>query len=81
MPCACIILIISQAIMKAAEKHFKCINSRTGYAISYHSLSSDLTPEEIKAELEKKRAQVAIGNSLYLETLYWEEMKDSFETK
>ncbi|MFD0763688.1 hypothetical protein ACFQZI_02400 [Mucilaginibacter lutimaris] len=62
--------------MNTADKHFKCINSRTGYVIFYSSLSTKLSPEEIKAELEKIKAQVAIKNRIYEGTLYWEEVKD-----
>lgn len=62
--------------MNTADKHYKCINSRTGYAIQYHSLNKSLSPEEVKAELDKVKAQVAIKNDIYQETLYWEEMKD-----
>lgn len=65
--------------MKAGDKHYKCVNSRTGYAIYYHSLSGMLSDEETKTELEKIRARVAIQNGIYLETLYWEEMKQNAE--
>jgi len=60
----------------AANKHYKFINSKTGYVIYYYSLSSDLPPDEIKAELEKVKAQVAINNSLFSDTIYFEEIKD-----
>lgn len=63
--------------MKAADKHYKCVNSKTGYAIYYHSLSGALSDEEIRTELEKIRARVAIQNGIYLETLYWEEMNQT----
>ena len=59
-----------------ANKHYKFINSKTGYVIYYHSLSSAMTPDEIKAELEKVKAQVAINNSLFSDTIYFEEIKD-----
>ena len=62
---------------KTADKHYKFINSRTGYSIYYHSLSSDLKSEEIKAELEKIKAQVASQNSILLTTVYWQEIKDN----
>lgn len=60
----------------AAVKHYKFINNRTSNVIYYHSLSSDLSPAEIKAELEKIIAQVAVQNSIPVHTLYWEEVKD-----
>ena len=65
--------------MKAADKHYKCVNSKTGYAIYYHSLSNELNEDEIRTELEKIRARVAIQNGIYLGTLYWEEMKRDAE--
>lgn len=60
----------------AADKHYKFINSKTGNVIYYHSLSSTLTPEELKAELEKVKAQVATQNAIIWSTIYWEEIKD-----
>ncbi|AYL94129.1 hypothetical protein [Mucilaginibacter celer] len=65
--------------MNAGDKHYKCVNSKTGYAIYYHSLSGMLNDDEIRTELEKIRARVAIQNGIYLETLYWEEMKQNAE--
>jgi hypothetical protein len=62
--------------MKKSDKHYKFINSATGYAIYYHTISDDLEPGKVKEELEKIRAQVAISNGIYLETVYWEEIKD-----
>ncbi|MBD1392681.1 hypothetical protein [Mucilaginibacter glaciei] len=62
--------------MNTAAKHYKFINSKTGYVIFYHSLKADLSPEELKAELEKVRAHVAIQNSIYQETVYWEQITD-----
>ena len=62
--------------MNTAAKHFKFINSKTGYVIYYHSVNVDLNPDDLKAELEKIKDQVAINNGIYRETLYWEEIKD-----
>ena len=62
--------------MNTADKHFKFINSKTGYVIFYSSLSTTLSPDEQKAELDKIKAQVAIKNRIYQETVYWEEIKD-----
>lgn len=62
--------------MNTADKHYKCINSKTGYVISYSSLRPSLSQDEIKAELDKIKAQVAIKNGLYEGTLYWEEIKE-----
>jgi hypothetical protein len=62
--------------MKKSNKHYKFINSKTGYAIYYYSISDDLEARKVKEELEKVKAQVAIQNGIYLDTVYWEEMKD-----
>ncbi|WP_374949406.1 hypothetical protein [Mucilaginibacter sp.] len=62
--------------MNTADKHYKFINSKTGYVIFYHSLSGQLSAEEIKAELDRIRTQVAIQNGIYQQTVYWEEIKD-----
>ncbi|RFZ83349.1 hypothetical protein DYU05_14535 [Mucilaginibacter terrenus] len=61
--------------MNTADKHYKLINSKTDYVIYYHSLSADLTTEQIKAELERIKEQVASSNGIYNGTLYWEEVK------
>ncbi|MGZ3755236.1 MAG: hypothetical protein ACXVJE_08455 [Mucilaginibacter sp.] len=60
--------------MKSAEKHYKFINSKTGYAIFYHTLNSKTGIEQIKVELEKIRMQVATTNVIPLNTVYWEEI-------
>jgi hypothetical protein len=65
--------------MKAADKHYKFINSLTGYVIFYHSLSSKLSENECKEELEKVKAQVATKNTIPVNTLYWEEIKEEQE--
>ena len=62
--------------MKATSKHFKFINSQTGYVIYYYTLDSELNTEQAKAELEKIRAQVAVQNGIFNETIFWEEIKD-----
>ena len=63
--------------MGAADKHFKIVNSKTGYVIHYCSLSADLDADALKLELDKIKAQVAIKNGLYHGTIYWEEIKDN----
>jgi len=66
-------------IMKPADKHYKFINSKTGYAIYYYSLSSELSEEEIKQQLQEIKTRVAIQNGIYLGTVYWEEIKENAE--
>jgi hypothetical protein len=65
-------------IMKKRSKHFKFINSQTGYVIFYCSISDDLDHDKVKAELEKIKAQVAVNNGIFLETVYWEEIKEGY---
>ncbi|MDN5287498.1 MAG: hypothetical protein JWR38_3772 [Mucilaginibacter sp.] len=62
--------------MKPADKHYKFINSKTGYAIYYHSINSERPIEEIKTELQEVKTKVAIQNGIYIGTVYWEEIKD-----
>lgn len=63
--------------MKAEAKHFKFINSKTGYVIFHYSVQADLPEADLKAELEKVKADVASKNSVFVNTIYWEEEKDS----
>jgi hypothetical protein len=65
--------------MKPADKHYKFINCRTGYVIYYHSISSERSAEEIRAELQEVRCKVAIQNGLYFESVYWEEIREDAE--
>lgn len=62
--------------MKADNKHFKFINSQTGNTLFYHSCAVERNAEELKAELDKIKAQVASTNGLFLDIVYWEEIKD-----
>jgi len=62
--------------MSTVDKHYKFINSKTGYVIYYHSVKPGMDAEELKAALEKIKDQVAISNDIYRETVYWEEIKD-----
>jgi hypothetical protein len=62
--------------MKAAEKHFKFINSKTGYVIFHYTIKEDLAEADLKAELEKIKAEVASKNRVFINTIYWEEEKD-----
>jgi hypothetical protein len=65
--------------MKPADKHYKFINSKTGYVIYYHSVSSERPAEEVRAELQEVKTRVAIQNRIYLETVYWEEIREDAE--
>jgi hypothetical protein len=65
--------------MGTAGKHYKFINSKTGYAIFYHSLKGNISEDKCKEELEKVKAQVAIKNTIPVNTVYWEEIKEEVE--
>ncbi|QKJ30931.1 hypothetical protein HQ865_14625 [Mucilaginibacter mali] len=62
--------------MKADNKHYRFINSETGNTLYYYALDGILDEGQIKAELDKIKAQVAIQNSLYVDIIYWEEMRE-----
>ncbi len=63
--------------MKAAGKHYKFINSKTGYVIYHFTLKKDLNETDTRVELEKVKADVASKNRIFLDTIYWEEDKDN----
>lgn len=63
--------------MKAGKKHYKFINSKTGYVIYHYTLIESLNEAEAKADLEKIKAEVASKNGLFLNTIYWEEDKET----
>ncbi|MBC7399257.1 MAG: hypothetical protein H7289_04870 [Mucilaginibacter sp.] len=62
--------------MKAADKHYKFINSKTGYVIFHFTLKGDINEADTKVELEKVKADVASKNRIFLDTIYWEEDKE-----
>ncbi|TSD63434.1 hypothetical protein FFF34_017745 [Inquilinus sp. KBS0705] len=62
--------------MSTVARHFKFINSKTGYVLHYYSVNMPITEDELKAELEKIKDQVATNNKVYCGTIYWEEIKD-----
>jgi hypothetical protein len=62
--------------MKTPNKHYKFINSKTGYVIYHYTIKEALSEEDTKAELEKVRAEVATKNSIFSNTIYWEEDKE-----
>ena len=62
--------------MNTPVKHYKFINSRTDNVIYYYSVDSNLTTEQAKEKLEAIKSQVAASNGVFLDTVYWEEIKD-----
>lgn len=65
--------------MGNADKHYKFINSETGYVIYYHSIKPGTSSEDTKEELESVKKQVAIKNSIFVNTVFWEEIKETEE--
>ena len=55
------------------ELHYEFVNSQTGNVIAYLSLPADMDEKERTEQLEKKRAERAIENKLYIELIYWQE--------
>lgn len=62
--------------METPLKHYKFVNSKTGNIIYYHSVSASLNADQVKEQLETVKAQVASNIGMFLETVYWEEIKD-----
>ena len=63
--------------MKTPDKHYKFINSKTGYVIYHYTIKDGLNEADTKAELEKVRTDVAVKNNIFLSTIYWEEDNDN----
>lgn len=62
--------------METPVKHFKFVNSRTDNIIYYCSVDAELNIDQIKDKLEAIKAQVAVNNGVFLDTVYWEEIKE-----
>ncbi|WP_295773048.1 hypothetical protein [uncultured Mucilaginibacter sp.] len=62
--------------METPVKHYKFINSRTDNVIFYYSLDAGLSDEQRKEKLEAVKADVASKNGVFLNTVYWEEIKE-----
>ena len=59
--------------MEQGFTHYEFVNSQTGHVIGYLSLPAEKEETERQAELEKKRAELAIANTLYVELIYWQD--------
>lgn len=60
----------------ATTRHFRYINSKTGNALYYHSVTDITEADKLKQELEKIRDKVASDNGVFMETIYWEEITE-----
>lgn len=61
--------------MATPARHFKFINSKTGNTIYYYTITEEKDQAAITEELDKIRDQVAVNNAVFMETIYWEEIK------
>lgn len=66
--------------MGNADKHYKFINSETGYVIYYYTIKPGAPDGDIKKELENVKAQVAIKNNIFVGTVFWQEIKEAEES-
>jgi len=62
--------------METPIKHYKFVNSKTDNIIYYYSIDASLKPDQVKEQLETIKAQVAKSNGMFLETVYWEEIRE-----
>jgi len=62
--------------METNSRHYKFINSKTGNSLYYYTLDASVTGEKARQQLDLIRAEVAVANGVFLETIYWEEIKE-----
>lgn len=62
--------------METTARHYKFINSQTGNAIFYYTISDNLPNEKLRQQLETIKAEVAVSNGMFLDIIYWEEIRD-----
>jgi hypothetical protein len=60
-------------VMKQKVVNYEFVNSQTGNVIAYLSLPEDMDEKHRQAELEKKQAELAISNKMFLELIYWQD--------
>ena len=62
--------------MPTTEKHYRFINSKTGNALYYYTLNGELPEDKARQQLESIKAEVAVSNGVFFETIYWEQIKE-----
>jgi hypothetical protein len=62
--------------METPAKHYRFVNSNTGNTIYHYSVDANLAPAQVIEQLDVIKAQVAVTNRIFLETVYWEEVRD-----
>jgi hypothetical protein len=58
--------------METQLNHFEFINSLTGNVICYLTVPVDMPDNELEKKLEKRRAELAVSNRLYIDLIYWQ---------
>ncbi|WP_069660153.1 hypothetical protein [Arcticibacter eurypsychrophilus] len=63
--------------MKVKSKHFRFLNVQNGNVIAYLTVDDTKDENQLKRFLERERCKLAIQRQDYLETMYWEEIRDA----
>ena len=58
--------------MEQQLDHYEFINSQTGNVICYLTVPNDVSESELAEKLQKRRAELAVKNNLYVELIYWQ---------
>jgi hypothetical protein len=58
--------------MEQQLDHYEFINSQTGNVICYLTVPTNISERELNTQLEKKRAELAVRNSLFVGLIYWQ---------
>ena len=59
--------------MKPGIIYYEFVNSQTGNVIAYLRLPASMDEDDRQAKLEKKRAELAIANGLFVELIFWQD--------
>jgi hypothetical protein len=58
--------------MEKQLDHYEFINSQTGNVICYLTVPTDISERELTTKLQKKCAELAVKNNLYVGLIYWQ---------
>lgn len=59
--------------MEQQLNNYEFINSETGNIIAYLSLPATLIGHELKAMLDRRKAELAVNYRLFIERIYWQQ--------
>ncbi|WP_040300219.1 hypothetical protein [Arcticibacter svalbardensis] len=62
--------------MKSKSKHFRFLNVQNGSVIAYLTVDNMKDENQLKSFLERERCKLAIQRQDYLESMYWEEIRE-----